>query len=40
MPLGSPVPLALSLYAVEPSASIFDELSFVFPAQRPASPEM
>src|SRR5437879_5216387 len=31
---------ALSLYAVDPSASIDDELPFVFPAHRPASPEM
>src|SRR4051812_50206392 len=31
---------ALSLYAVEPSASMFDELLLVLPAQRPASPEI
>lgn len=36
----SPVLEALSKYAVLPSASCFDELSLVLPAQRPASPEM
>src|SRR3954447_8072005 len=30
----------LSAYAVDPSASTFDELSLVLPAQRPASPEI
>src|SRR5215218_11229949 len=30
----------MSLYAVGPSASIFDDAWLVLPAQRPASPEM
>src|SRR5215207_2959251 len=33
-------PVEVSQYAVEPSASTSDGLLFVFPAQRPASPEM
>src|SRR3954466_6197663 len=30
----------MSLYAVGPSASVFDDDWFVLPAQRPASPEI
>jgi hypothetical protein len=36
----SPVPPALSKYAVGPSASARDDESLELPAQRPASPEM